>query len=43
MQIAEGIDVQNIRETGREKKVLEETGEHVPRVALQEVLACVPR
>ena len=35
VQVTEGVDIQNIGETGSQAQVLEETREHVPRVALE--------
>lgn len=35
MQVTEGVDVEDVRETGSETQVLEKTREHVPRVALR--------
>jgi len=34
MQVAESIDIKDIGETWRQTKILEETGEHVPRIPL---------
>lgn len=37
MKIAERIYVQNVRETGRQAKVLTEASEHVPGITLKNV------
>jgi hypothetical protein len=34
VQVAEGIDVEDVGEARRNAQILDETGEHVPRVAL---------
>lgn len=35
VQVAESVHIENISEAGREAKVLEEAGEHMPRVTLR--------
>ncbi len=34
MQVAECVNVENVDEAGSQTQVLEETGEHVPRITL---------
>jgi hypothetical protein len=35
VQVAESVNVENIREAGSKAKILEEAGEHVPGVTLE--------
>lgn len=37
MQIAESVHIENVRETGGQTHVLEETREQMPRITLKEV------
>ena len=36
MQVAKGIDVEDVGEARRNAQILDKAGEHVPRVALNE-------
>jgi hypothetical protein len=43
MQVTERVDVQDVGEAGSDEKILQETGEHVPWIALSMKRQCHAR